>query len=104
MKTIVIAHDKTFKDVDKMMNNIDYVAQHSKAFDGDFTVYCDADSPLATILEGSGLPFSTTDIPEEPDTVITFIYDLQDGSPASQIAMKQWQSRRPVYPFQVLKP
>ncbi len=104
MKTIVVVHDKTFSDVDKMMSNIDYVASTSKTFEGDFTVYCDAESPLAPILESSGLPFSTTDLPEEPDTVISFVYNLHDGSDASLLAMKQWQSRRPVYSFQVLKP
>ena len=41
MTTIVVLHDTTFKDVEKMMNNIDYVAQHSKAFNGEFTLYCE---------------------------------------------------------------
>lgn len=104
MKTTLVVHDESFTDVDKMMRNIDYVAQNSKAFEGDFTVYCEANSPLAPILEDSGLPFSTADFPEEPDFVISFIYDLHNGSKASELAMNQWKSRRPVWPFQVLKP
>jgi hypothetical protein len=67
-------------------------------------LFCEADSPLVPILEGSGLPYSTDNFPEEPDLVITFIYDLHDGSKASELAMNQWKSRRPVWPFQVLKP
>lgn len=104
MTTIVVLHDTTFTDVDKMMNNIDYVAQHSKAFNGEFTLYCESESPLAPVLKEAGLPFSTTDFPEEPDFVISFIYDLHDGSKASEMAMNQWKSRRPVWPFQVQKP
>lgn len=104
MNTVLIVHDVDYSDVDKMMANIDYVAQHSKAFDGDFAVYCDANSPLAPILEASGLPFSTENFPDEPDFVISFIYDLHNGSQASNLALSQWQSRRPVWPFQVLKP
>lgn len=104
MKTIVVAHDETFTDVEKMMRNIDYVSQTTKAFEGAFTLYCEAESPLVPILKESGLPFSTENFPEEPDFVITFIYDLHDGSKASELAMNQWKSRRPVIPFQVLKP
>lgn len=104
MKTIVVVHDETFTDVDKMLRDIDYVAQTTKAFDDEFTLYVDADSPLVPVLEEAGLPFSTTDSPEEPDWVVSFIYDLHDGSKASEIAMNQWKSRRPVMPFQVLKP
>lgn len=104
MTTIVVLHDPSFTDVDKMMRNIDYVSQHSKAFEGDFELFCEAESPLVPILKESGLPFSTENFPEEPEFVITFIYDLHDGSKASELAMNQWKSRRPVWPFQVLKP
>ena len=104
MTTIVVLHDPSFTDVDKMMRNIDYVAQTTKAFDGEFTLYVDAISPLVPVLEEAGLPFSTTDFPEEPDWVVSFIYDLHNGSRASEIAMNQWKSHRPVMPFQVLKP
>lgn len=104
MTSILVVHDTTFKDVDKMMSNIDYVAQHSKVFGGEFIIYCEAESPLAPVLKEAGLPFSTIDLPEEPDVVISFVYDLHDDSKASNQAMNQWKSRRPVYPFQVLKP
>lgn len=104
MKSILVVHDETFSDVDKMLRDIDYVAQSSKTFDGDFTVYCEPASPLAPVLKASGLPFSTEDFPEEPDAVISFVYDLHNGTKASELAMNQWKSRRPVYPFQVLKP
>ena len=80
MKTILVVHDSTFTDVDKMMRNIDYVSQTSQA------------------------PFSTENFPEEPDYVISFIYDLHDGSETSELAMNQWRSKRPVFAFQVLKP
>ena len=104
MKVIMIVHDETFKDVEKMMRNIDYVAQTTKAFDSEFMLYIDADSPLVPVLKEEGLPFSTTGFPEEPDWVVSFIYDLHNGSRASEIAMNQWKSHRPVMPFQVLKP
>lgn len=103
MKTIVITHDDNYLDVEKMMKDIDYVASHSKTFEGDFTLYCKAKSPLAPILKEAGLPFSTENFPKEPDYVISFIYDLQDGSKASSIAMNQWESRRSVWAFQVVK-
>lgn len=104
MKTILIVHDATFNDVDKMMRNIDYVSQTSRAFNEEFTLYCNAESPLVPILKESGLPFSTENFPEEPDYVISFIYDLHDGSETSELAMNQWRSKRPVFAFQVLKP
>lgn len=104
MKTIIVVHDTTFKDVDKMMANIDYVARHTNAFNEEFTLYVEPESPLVPILKEAGLPYSTADFPEEPDFVISFIYDLHNGSKASAIAMNQWQSRRPVWPFQVVKP
>lgn len=104
MKTILVVHDESFTDVEKMMANIDYVANHTKAFAEEFTLYCEPDSPLAPILKEAGLPFSTENIPEEPDWVISFVYDLHDGSKASNLALRQWQSRRPVMPFQVPKP
>ncbi|AUV59087.1 antirepressor protein [Escherichia phage PMBT57] len=103
MKTILIVHDADFNDVDKMMRNIDYVAQTTPAFKEEFTLYCDANSPLVPILKKAGLPFSTDNFPEEPDYVISFIYDLHDGSEPSELAMSQWKSRRPVYAFQVVK-
>lgn len=103
MNTIIVAHDETYKDVEKMMRDIDYVANHSKTFEGDFTLYCEANSPLAPVLKEAGLPFSTGNFPDEPSFVITFIYDLQDGSKASSIAINQWESRRPVWAFQVVK-
>ena len=103
MKSILIIHDIGYSDVDKMMRNIDYVAQHSKTFDGEFTVYVEPESPLAPILEGSGLPFSTTDLPKEPDTLIVFSYDKDVSEYAHAVMIKQWQSRRPVYPFMVVK-
>lgn len=103
MKSILIIHDIGYSNVDKMMANIDYVAQHSKAFDGEFTVYVEPDSVLAPIMEGSGLPFSTTDLPEEPDTLIVFTYDRELSEYAHAVMIKQWQSRRPVYPFMVVK-
>ena len=103
MNTIIVAHDETYKDVEKMMKDIDYVASHSKTFEGDFTLYCEANSPLAPVLKEAGLPFSTENFPTEPDYVISFIYDLQDGSKASSIAMNQWESHRPVWAFQVVK-
>lgn len=40
MNNIVVVHDNTFTDVDKMMRNIDYVSQTSKAFNEEFTIYC----------------------------------------------------------------
>lgn len=103
MKTILIVHDADFNDVDKMMRNIDYVAQTTPAFKEEFILYCGANSPLVPILKEAGLPFSTDNFPEEPDYVISFIYDLHDGSEPSELAMSQWKSRRPVYAFQVVK-
>lgn len=103
MITIIVAHGETYKDVDNMMRNIDYVASHSKIFEGDFTLYCEANSPLVPVLKAAGLPFSIENFPDEPNCVITFIYDLHDGSKASNIAMNQWTSHRPVWPFQVVK-
>ena len=104
MNNIVVVHDNKFTDVDKMMRNIDYVSQTSKAFNEEFTIYCEPESPLVPILKEAGLPFSTENFPEEPEYMITFIYDLHDGSPASELAMNQWRSKRPVFAFQVLKP
>lgn len=104
MKSIVVLHDSTFNNVDKMMDNIDYVAQHSKVFSEDFIIYCEESSPLVNVLKEAGLPFDTTSMPQEPDLVITFIYDLHDGTPASEMAMNQWKLRRPVWAFQVPKP
>jgi len=102
-KSILIVHDIGYSNVDKMMRDIDYVAQSSKAFTGDFTIYVEPSSALVPIMEESGLPFSKEDLPEEPDYIISFIYDLYDNSKASTIAMNQWKSRRPVFPFMVIK-
>lgn len=104
MNSIVVVHDNTFTDVDKMMRNIDYVSQTSKAFSEDFIIYCVPESPLVPVLKEVGLPFSTENFPEEPEYMITFIYDLHDGSHASELAMNQWRSKRPVFSFQVIKP
>lgn len=103
MKSILIIHDIGYSDIDMMMRNIDYVAQTSKTFDGEFTVYVEPGSPLAPILEGSGLLFSTTDLPKEPDTLIVFSYDKDVSEYAHDVMIKQWRSRRPVYPFMVVK-
>lgn len=104
MKSIVIVHDAKYQDVERMMSSIDYVMSTNKTFEGDFTIYCEESSPLAAVFNDSGLPLSTENFPEEPDTVIAFMHDLHDGTEASLIAMNQWQSRRPVYPFQLVKP
>lgn len=104
MNTIIVAHDTTFTNVEKMMDNIDYVARHTNTFNEEFTLYVDAESPLVPLLKEAGLPYSTEDFPDEPDLLISFVYDLHDGSKASELAMNQWKSRRPVWPFQVLKP
>lgn len=102
MKSVVIIHDKNYSDVNRMMDSIDYVAQHSKTFDGEFTVYLEEDSPLVDVISDSGLPLQVGNLPEEPDTVIVFTYDDLSTN-AHQIMMNQWQSRRPVYPFMVTK-
>ena len=46
MNNIVVVHDNTFTDVDKMMRNIDYVSQTSKAFSEEFTIYCEAEQNI----------------------------------------------------------
>jgi hypothetical protein len=105
MKTVLIIHDIDYTDINNMMSGIDYIARTSKTFDGDFQIMIEQGSPLEPVLKDAGLPFIIAMVmPDEPDTVIAFTYsDDELSSPARDIVMAQWQSRRPVYPFQLVK-
>lgn len=99
MKKILIVHDIGYRDIDLMLEHIDYVAQRDKAFQGDFTLYVDKESALVPILKEAGLPVeAVTDIDIKPDVTIGFV--KQDGYAYNEV-IKQWTIKMPVYPRRV---
>lgn len=103
MKTVLITGDSWITDTDMIMRDLEYLFR-IKALPEQFKVISTSAEGVERIIEPvllqAGLDVTVySELPEEIDIVVVFLSDKEPR--AYEIMMKQWHSKKPVYPFKV---
>ena len=106
MKTVIITGDPWITDADMLMKNLEYLFSNG-SLPEEFRIITEnapgVEQTVNPMLEGAGIPIEVVEAYNEelPDILVVFL-DNSDQR-AYDIMMRQWHSRKPVYPFHVGK-